>query len=1137
MHNDTTTSKDSSSRGRPLFLVGRWLIAAVLLAFLPKIARAVDATGKIVGAVTDATGSTIPDASVKLTNQGTGSVRSMQTDGSGNFNFELLPIGVYSMKVEKTGFRTLVQSDITLQVDQSLTLPISMQLGDVTQQVTVTGTASGVNLLDATVKEVVDQTRMVDLPLNGRSPLDLQLIMPGTAVDVVGVGHGQSQNDGLVVNGNRAASNYYLLDGVNFINAFQSTAPVFPAPDALHEFSMQLGQMSAAYGHDAGATVNAVTNSGSNALHGSLFEFVRNTDLNASNFFGNSTGTPKSPYHLNQFGGSLGGPVIKDKTFFFIYAQQTFRRQYSPNTIPTVLTAAERTGDFNDDCPGPSCPIDPRTGKAFPGNIIPLNRLDPVSMAFIAKEMPLPNSGGRSYTFNSPTGAGQDYLNESQFVIRLDHTFNEKDRLFGRYYFNDDAGVANDGNLPGAYSLYDQNYRNQNVALNWTHIFSPTLVNTFTLGFDRTAHHFSVPDKQNWSDFGGTCNSSGCGVKYAILLNIPGSINTGGANADYYQTPTTYQISDSVSLVKGKNTLTFGTDLLYEIPNQFFHYLSDGTFSFQNNFSNNPLTDFMLGLPSDVRQDSPTGNELRYKEINLYAQDDVKVRPNLTVNMGVRWEPFMPPTDNLNWRNCLDLTFTQHSVVFPQAPPGLLYPAEGQQGRGWGDNGDKSCPRSASPKRMGNFAPRVGLAWDPFGKGKTSIRAGYGIFWDNIRLEAWNRLPNTQPFTISRQSHSPGNVTNDFAPSMAGDLWLTNAGLADPFPYAVPEGAAENAAYKYQYPVLAAFFPSYFNLPYVQQYNFGIQQQLGNDYTVSVNYLGNRGSHLFMSHELNWAVPLPLNVQPASIQLSDYAARRRFSNVTCSGQPCYDTVEIDDSNGWSNYNSLQISVNRPMRHGLSFLSSYVYAKTIDIGSVAGEGGSGPRDPYNLNLDKGPSNFDVKHRFVTSLVWQIPAVSRFRGVTNVLLNNWQVNGIITVQSGFPFTVYSGPDTSLTGIGGETADPVGGISASLPSGRSNGQRVAEYFNTAAFQVASWGTYGLVSRNSMYGPGLVNFDMSFFKSFPISERLGRIEFREENFNLFNHPNFFNPDSTVQDGAAFGQIFSAHDPRFVQLALKWIF
>ena len=1134
MDSQVNSSKRPGRNRRGPSLFTRWLLVAVLIGSLPRMAQAVNDTGRIIGTVTDASGAIVPDAAVTITNQATGAFRRMQTDVSGNFNFELLPIGVYSVKVEKAGFKALVQNDITLQVDENRSVPITMQLGDVTQQVTVTGTPAGVNLVDATVKEVVDKTRMVDLPLNGRSPLDLQLIMPGTAVDVVGVGHAQSQNDGLVVNGNRAASNYYLLDGVNFINAFQSTAPVFPAPDALHEFTMQLGQMSAAFGRDAGATVNAVTNSGTNAFHGTLFEFFRNTDLNASNFFANATSSRKPPYNLNQYGGSFGGPILKDKTFFFVYAQQTARRQSSPIIIPTVLTAQERLGNFNDDCPGPACPIDPRTGQPFPGNIIPQTRVDPVAAAFVQKVMPLPNSGSRSYAFDGPTGTGQDHLDESQFVVRVDHSFGDKDKIFGRYYYNDDAGVAFSGNLPG--NFYDQNYRNQNVALNWTHILSPTMVNSLTLGFDRTAHHFVDPVPRNWHDFGGPCNSKGCNYKYTLALFIPGSINSQG-NSDYYQTPTTYQISDNMSWIKGKHTVNFGADLLDEVPNQFFNFLSDGEFFFQNNFSNNPLSDFLLGLPSNVRQDSPTGNELRYHEINLYVQDDIKVKKNLTVNLGIRWEPFMPPTDNLNWRDCMDLTFTKHSVVFPQAPPGLLYPAEGQQGRGWGSQGDASCPRSGSPNRMGNFAPRVGLAWDPFSKGKTSVRAGYGIFWDNIRLEAWNRLPNTQPYTISRQAFSPGNVTNNFAPSLSGDLWLTNAGLADPFPYAVPEGAKQNAAFQYAYPVLTAFFPSYFNLPYVQQYNFGVQQELWKNYTLNVTYLGNRGTHLFMSHENNWAVPLPVSVQPAAVQLTNYTSRRRFSSITCGGQPCYDTMEIDDSNGWSNYNSLQITLNKPLKHGLSFLSSYVWAKTLDIGSVAGEGGAGPRDPYNLNLDKGPSVFDVRHRFVTSLIWQVPGGGRSTRLTKVLLNGWQVNGIITIQSGFPFTIYSGPDTSLTGIGGETADLVPGVNAKLPSGRSDGQLISQYFNPAAFQVASWGTYGMAGRNLMYGPGLVNFDVSFFKNFPISERLGKIEFREENFNLFNHPNFYNPDSTVTDGTAFGQIFGAHDPRFVQLALKWIF
>ena len=293
-----------------LSLLITFLFAVVLL-FIPRVVQAISATGKILGTVTDASGAIVPDASILLTNQTTGASRSVKTGASGDFDFELLPIGLYTVKVEKAGFKVFVVNSITLQVDENRSIPVVMQLGDVTQEVTVTGESVGVNLVDATVKEVVDQERMVDLPLNGRSPLDLQLIMPGTAVDIVGVGHGQSQNNGLVVNGNRAASNYYLLDGVNFINAFQATAPVFPAPDALHEFNMQLGQMSAAFGRDAGATVNAVTNSGSNAFHGTLFEFFRNTVLNANNYFANENASPRPPYNLNQYGGSLGWTYSK----------------------------------------------------------------------------------------------------------------------------------------------------------------------------------------------------------------------------------------------------------------------------------------------------------------------------------------------------------------------------------------------------------------------------------------------------------------------------------------------------------------------------------------------------------------------------------------------------------------------------------------------------------------------------------------------------------------------------------------------------------------------------------------------------------------------------------------------------------
>jgi Carboxypeptidase regulatory-like domain/TonB-dependent Receptor Plug Domain len=1130
-----------------------WWTGLIVCELTTGLGDAAIPTGTILGIITDSSGAVVPGAAITVTHQGTGASRSMTTDEAGHYNFPLLGVGTYTLKVEKEGFKTFRQKEIVLQVDQNLTVSVVLQLGEVTQEVTVEGTTAGVDLVKATVVEVVDQRRIVDLPLNGRDPLQLQSLMPGVVLDQTSIGHGQGQHEGLVVNGNRPASNYYLMDGIDAIDPYLGVAPTFPSPDALQEFSVQTSVYSAEYGRNAGALVNAVVKSGTNEFHGTVFEFLRNERLNANNFFSNKFGAQKPPFKLNQYGGTLGGPIRKDKTFFFGYYQGTKRRKNNAVTIPTVLTPQQRPdinangwADFSDICPGSDCPNDPLTGQPFPNNIIPANRLDPTAVRFITGVMPLPNSG-RSYLFSAPSAGPNDKLDENQFVGRVDHVLSDADRISGRYYFNDDTtgGLGASGNIPT--QTITKKFRNQNLALNWTHTFSPTFLNTATLGFNRLAHGRGPDLNQGWEDFGGPCNSFGCGrtdIKRQYQVTTAGSIQTWG-DGTFGQNRTNSQFSDVLSWIKSKHTIKVGVDYRREAVNRFEDFLTDPLIEFSGQFTGNSLSDLLLGLPNHSRQDGEIYSQLRRTSPNVFVADNIKVTPELTLDLGLRWEPYLPPVDNLNYQICFDPTFSKRSQFYPTAPPGILFPGSAV-GSGFGE-GDPDCPRQLIPHRWANFAPRFGLVWDPFGKGKTSIRAGYGVFWDQFQSIGYNRFSTALPFGLAREIFSPGSPSNNYAASLTGDLIFTNAGQINPFPFRQPTTPEERANFSPKFggrwivPALENVLDPDFNLSYVQQFTLNIQQELWQDYTFSVGYVGNKGTHLWTSKQFNYAIPLPLSVMSAADQRANTDARRRLSFVRCGGPnnedlPCYGSFEIEDSGLWSNYHSLQVTMNRRFSNGLTFLGSYVWSKYIDVFSFGQAGISQARNPFDANSDKGLSDHDVAHRFVISYIWQVPRLARFTGFSDKILNGWQFNGITTIQSGVPFTVMSGQDTSLTATNRDFADLVAGQDPKLDSGRPNGELIEQYFNTAAFKVAPDLTFGNVGRNTLRGPGIINFDFAIFKDFQISER-SKIQFRNEYFNIFNNVNFLNPVNNVSAGGAFGQIFAARDPRFIQFALKFIF
>ncbi|RRA49147.1 TonB-dependent receptor [Acidipila sp. EB88] len=1135
---------------RFLHLLALLFIMLLSLSLVPHRAYGGAATGKILGSVVDPGGAPLPGAKITLTNDATNEARTDTSDADGNFSFPFTATGNYSVRVEAAGFEGYVQHGIILEVDQSVSIRASLTVGSIAETVQVSSTAQGVNLVDATVSHVVDEQRIVDLPLNGRDPLQLQNIMPGVTYDTNNVSHGQGQHEGIVVNGNRPGSNYYLLDGVDMTDAYLSTAPVFPAPDALQEFDIQTSNFTAQYGRSSGGLVNTVSRAGTNNFHGGAFEFFRNTVLDAHNYF-DTPGQDKPSFKLNQFGGFLGGPIQKDKMFFFGYYQGTRQRKDETLTIGQVLTQAQRP-DLNGGGSnvsglvgangGPV--IDPLTQLPFPNNFIPANRIDPTALNLIKALVPLPNNASGGYTFISPVANNEDDLNENQYLGRIDRSFGPHDTAFGRYFFNqDESNGIGGGNLPGRPHL--KYFRNQNVALAYTHTFNPNFINNAVFGFTRVAHHRGPTESVGWEAYGGPATGSAPGVLSDLFTSVNGSISASGDGA-FVQNRQTWQYSDSAVIIKDNHTMTYGVDYRREASNRVEDYQTDPSFNFNGQYSGNALVDLMLGLPNNFNQQTEVFSRLRHNAVDVYAQDNWKVNRSVTVDAGIRWEPFLPPVDNLNDQLCFDESLTSRSSYYPTAPNGLTFP-----GSPVGSNlggGDAGCPRAGIPNRYKNFAPRIGFNVDPFRNGKTSIRAGYGIFYDQARLIAWNRFSTAQPF----DSNSTVTGVANLAPSLSGNNVFTNNGLVNPFPFVIPRTAAQRAAFVWPTNAAETVFAPNFNEGYTQQFNLSVQQQLARTYTLTLSYIGNKGTHLFMSREYNYA-PLSSFVRnpppdPITGQIPDpitynnsnavLLARRRLSSLSqcplAAGSiatgPCYGATEMLEPTAYSNFNSVQVELNHRFSQGFSVLASYVYAKYLDIFSYTAEGGNGPRDGDNFALDYGPSDNDVRNRFAASYIYQLPSLKGAHGLVGGVANGWQNQGIITVQTGTPYSINSSVDTSAQGIGRNFADPVPGQSFS-PAHRG----VQSYFNTAAFTNAAAGTIGATGRNLLYGPSLVNVDFSLFKEFKVRE-YGRIQFRGEFFNLFNHPNFANPDNTVGDGT-FGQILSARDPRITQFALKYLF
>ena len=1031
-------------------------------------------TATIFGTVSDSTGGVVPGARVIVRNMQTGLERETRSNEAGSYVAAQLPVGVYTVTAEAAGFKSGIQEGIRVQVDENRRVDFRLEVGALSESITVEAAIAQVETREGTLKEVVDAERIVELPLNGRNAIELQYL-------VAGVGRrtdrGQQQNPSVSINGSRSNANNYTLDGGDNHDPYFNSPAAFPNPDALQEFSIQTNAYSADRGRNAGIIMSAVTKSGTNQLHGSLFEFLRNEKLNARNFFAVTV----PPFKRNQYGGTLGGPIRKNKLFYFTSYQGTRERSAPGSVTATVLSQAERQGDFSEILPRSL--RDPQ-GGLFPGNIIPRSRLHPAALKFLEAFIPLPNRPGNLYSF-----ASQQSIDDEQVIAKVDYNATDAHRLYGRLLYNYDYTDQAAGNVPGFLAGID--YRNWNLVFNDTYMISSSILNVagFTFADIDRVQVPVVPKNLTWMDLGANFTRATEGSYPAAHdTNVQGYFNA-FSRFPLNHFRQNYTFTDTLAVNKGPHYLRIGGELRRSLLNLQELFRCDPYVLFRNQFTGDAAGDFMLGRPSQIQQIADTSNKPRAWEVALFVQDDWKASRRLSLNLGVRWEPFLPFIDLTDKFSQVRLGF--QSKRFPTAPAGVAFA------------GDPGVPRALVLTRWPDFGPRFGFAWDLFGTGRTALRGGYGIFYSKIRQQAHNQISNNQPFAIQLTIDSP-------------PLGLNNpySETGNPFPFRPPRDAQEVAKYRWVLPMEIRQWNVDFRNAIVQQWNLNLQQQLGTSYVITLAYAGSKGNHLYMQNEGNPGI----YGRPGNLN-----QRRPL-------YPTFGSITDMSSQGNSTYHALQVTLNKRLSKGFTVLANYTFGKLLDDASSDGDA---PANPWNIAAEKGHSDFDITHRFAASYIWELPKLRNRHAALRSVLGHWEINGIVVLESGRWLTVVSGQDRSGTGVNEDRADAVGNWR--LPEGRSRSEKIARWFNTDAFVANAPGTFGTAGRNIIPGPGQIDLTFGLFKNIPIRES-HRLQFRAEIFNLFNRVNLGNPNTNRSSGN-FGRITGAGDPRVVQLALKYLF
>ncbi len=1081
-------------------------------------------TGSIRGTVLDPSGAVVRDAIVTAAQIETGLTRNSTTGHDGNYVLLELPVGHYRVEVEAKGFQKYVQEGISLNVNETLSVPVHLVVGAETQKILVQADAQLIQGTVTSLGKTVLEKEIADLPLNERNFFQLGLLQPGVVPLTPGLkeaGEPLRNGQAYAVNGQRPESNNFLIDGAANANGVDGGFVLNPPVDAISEFRILTHSSNAEFGHSTGSTTNIITRSGSNQIHGALWEFLRNDAFDATNFFATSA----EPLKLNQFGASIGGPIRKDKTFFFGY-YEGFRKRKGQTQGSTVPSMAERSGDFSAMCKAGFDPesnlcndFDPAHGKLggqlvnlatftpYPGN--QLTDFSPFEATQNVKNFfPEPNDGPNTFNFTATQRHDSD-----QFGIRVDHYLSPQDSLNFRYLFsdgNDFLPLSPSGaSVPGFPVGVD--HRAQNFVAQETHTFSPTMIGVARFSFLR--NKFLADEHLNHT------TPDSLGFNYAPSLDAaigPPFIQVNGYTTvgDPITGPrNTYQnsfdYSGALTWIHGRHELKFGGGYQRTQINVLQGIATNGFFVFAGFPINNAFASFLFGGPVfflQGRGDFSRG--IRGNALNAYAQDTYRLSSRLTLNFGLRYELPFPYTEIHNRQSLWEPGV--QSKVKPDAPAGLLYP------------GDPGVPAGLIPTFKKGFAPRFGFAWDPTGTAKWLVTSSYGIFYE--------------PYYTGQGGPLQSPIS---APPYLQTAQINGPNFGDPF---FPDGPP--APGTFVTPMTNLTLAPNLSLPYAQDWDLNVQRSLGNDFLLEIGYVGTKGTKLPRFVEGNPTQFIPGESTPDNVD------QRRIHSGCGLGDPesacTYASTGLIAGNTNSSYNALQASARRRFSHGMSFLASYTYSKAIDYVSSFNMTGSAARpvagendlaqNPFDLAAERGRSLFDSRHRFVFSYQWSLPFWQQSHNWYQYALGNWQINGIVTAQSGTPLTVFDSNDYSLQG----GAPEITGFQSNRPNlvGNPNSgpKTPEEWFNTSAFaKVTDPGTFGTAGRNIVQGPGYVNWDFSAFKNFKVTESK-LFQFRAEFFNLLNHPNFFVPDSDISS-PTFGEIHEAQSQRVIQLALKFLY
>ena len=1240
------------------------VLALTLCLIFSALLSAQGTGGRILGRVADPSGAVLAGVKVTATNEATGVAREAQTNNNGDYTFPEVPVGTYTLSFDLTGFKTNVSKGVAVELNQILTFNSTLQIGQTKEVVEVTSEAPLIDTTSTQLGAVMDNQQVQNLPLNSRDTYQLLQLQPGV-MSTVGSSnslvYGSDSPGAVSVNGGRGRSNNFSVNGGDANDLFANLPTVQPSPDSIQEFRVLTNTFDAEYGRNSGSVVNVVTKSGTNDWHGSLYEFFRNKVLNANDYCltaAEGLACDKPQFNQNQFGGTFGGPIVKNRTFFFASYEGRRVRQGILSPAVTVPTSQERPsasqpyadftdiGGFDTQNPTPQTGLlnnpqllDNRAGcdaaVGFPGGIppgikytalfpnsqIPLPCLDPTAVDLLQFIPTAPNDG--SLVSTVPVRA----IRGDNVTLKVDHRINDKQNL-SIYYYLDDTRTRDPfatfelagADLPGFGGITAERFQQWNMSHTWT--INNFTVNEARFNYNREGQKTflhpantelvqnSCPPPPSWLTapvpcFYGDGSSDPNGSLYGIhpglnasreglpFIAVSGGFAIGNNwEGELPQAGNSFQWSDSLTKISGNHTFKFGTDIRRQQFNQFYYFNINGEFTYfgggpNDTNSANLFANYLLGLPDTFGQGSPQNEEIRNTGLYLYAQDSWKIRPNLTLNYGLRWELNTPLADR-----------AQHVQTFRPGQTSSIYPCGGpntdctsQDAVGLVVPGDPGVPAGLTTTYYKAFAPRIGIAWSPGSSGKTSIRAGWGLFYNPIEQLVLAQFGAEPPFGGSSVvSETQFNLP--FAGQDYNTVTQTGTTYLNPFNGVLqaPRGSSQDWA-RFEPIILYGDFQPHLRSQYSAQYNLSVQRELSRDMKLEISYVGSQGHRLLATHDINYSNPqtcLDLNgilgdgtcaqfgedasffipagtVLPNDLHLP-YAQNhsvipagttvgaggitlvglRSYSSPQCdpmtgngcpvSGVPVFTSIFAQDTIASSAYNSLQVSLDKRFAHGLQFTAAYTYSKSIDEASSF----EGILNPLPGAHNYAPSLFDARHRFVISYFWNLP-IRKYSGFAGKALNDWAVSGITTYQTGFPIRITSSSDNELMNsfdfeLPGEP-DQVAPFHWQRP--QSNGNY---YFNNPTNQdgiFTEQGVFGFVGnapRTICCGPGISNTDFVVMKNIPINERQ-HLEFRGEIFNLFNHTQFFNPDGNSTDGTQFGQVTEVKDPRLVQFALKFVF